>query len=533
MSTTPSPLYPPDPNAPQPVQPKSGFWGVLKNSVLPAISQAGNALGTLYGSPAVRQGTQALHEQGIQQQELNRQRAYDVPGLAEAQGRAQMVPYEIQKAAAEAESARKAANIAAPDWDTEIARQRQMSTAPLAGMLDLVKQYIGGQSSQPNTPPAGSPADASGELGTPPSSSSTPPAPIVDASSGRSSMIPTPEEILGAQLGHLTGTPITDKEQTQNPDGSWSFKRRTPYMGTVVGEEPAAGPPTRFMASKLLMPYYQAAGIDPGKATPEQTTAVLNAYNTNESAKSGIKFDKDINGNLVQIPYQNTTTTRTHSVVPTNESQTTPGTASAPTKPANRPIRPSASAGAATPVNGPDGQPLHGPLSMGGKNTLYNIDSTMSLIGDPKDPNSLTAQLHARQQQGSLWNAAKQRAAWEEYSKAGVLPTNIDPQMAKLLPLVAQVQILGGLPYLKGIRNQQYIQQIQTHLPDPTKDSPELMVSKLDNLSQTLPLLKQAVYESEGAAPPSASPSGPSAPAGGGAYTGGFAAWKAKQKQPK
>ena len=222
MSTTPSALYPPDPNAPQPVQPKSGFWGVLKNSVLPAISQAGNALGTLYGSPAVRQGTQALHEQGIQQQELNRQRAYDVPGLASANTNAAFesgsLPDRLAAIHTATQKAEKDFNLQPGTFSKKLAQMAAeegvKETAGIEALSNLAKPQA--NSAQPTTPPAGQPS-------TPAPNSQIPSAlnPVLSRPAGETDALPAGMTMNpGAQQPNVSQTAPTNIAEAAKPSTS-------------------------------------------------------------------------------------------------------------------------------------------------------------------------------------------------------------------------------------------------------------------------------------------------------------------------
>lgn len=533
MATTPNPLQP-DPTATGNPTPKSsGFWGVLRNRILPslgpAMSQVGSRMAMNFGTPQEAAGAERGLQQDVINQQLARQHQFDIPALAEANVQAEIAkgtaPDVIANYHSAAATAAKRASLE-PGNFAELQRLKEMeATAPITGLMRLSEE------NQPSATPPPSQIPTA-----PPSTPGTPPVPTTP---NLSAAMPAPQEILQAQLSRMMGTPVTDKDPTPSlaGDGTYSYKRRNPYTGIVVGEQTAAGPAARLLRTvpAQLQMYFKAAGINPLTASPEEVQKVLDAANTSEQSKTGIHWDKDVNGNIVATPFTSTTTTRKGQTVaptkvPTNESQTTPGTASAPTKPQMKPRRGGAFVGQGQQVMGPGGVPLHAPLSQGAKNTLYQVDSAQNLIGDPKDPNSLVSQLTAMQDKGSLWDAGKQRAAWEEYSKLGIVPSNVDPVMAKLLPIIAQVQIIGGMAYLKGIRNQKYIAQIQQHVPDPTKDTPELMVSKLQNLQQTLPLLKQAIYESEGVgAPPNISPVAPPTSNVPSPSGGGFAAWKASR----
>jgi hypothetical protein len=312
MSTTPNALYPSDPNAPQPIQPKQGFRGILKNSILPAVSQFGNAMGTLYGSPAVRQGEQALHEQGMQQQELNRQRAYDVPGLQEAYGRAAEVPYHVQQAASAAEIARKQANIAPEDFDAAIAQDRAKKNvdaaySPIAVPTTGPNGEPGAKLATLNVPPAGGPTQISDvQQGT------TPPPQIPTTPGWSVTGAPPPEPIANA-----ASAPTTVSAPLKFSPGPWipgqgqsGYDQFNRPMGVRPGMP--AGAMSKTLPPVQMMPYFKAAGIDPMTATSEQTAAVLNEYNKHET----VQMVQQLDGSIVP----ETMTTSQHGVLSPNSS---------------------------------------------------------------------------------------------------------------------------------------------------------------------------------------------------------------------
>lgn len=64
------------------------------------------------------------------------------------------------------------------------------------------------------------------------------------------------------------------------------------------------------------------------------------------------------------------------------------------------------------------------------------------------------------------------------------------------IQLESLMQVLGSVPYLRGTRNYQFIQQIQQHLADPTAtDAANL--ERLKQLQRILPEMEQAIYDVE------------------------------------
>jgi len=83
----------------------------------------------------------------------------------------------------------------------------------------------------------------------------------------------------------------------------------------------------------------------------------------------------------------------------------------------------------------------------------------------------------------------------------GPLADHVDPRIARILPTIAMLQILGAQPYLKNIRRFEFIKQVQQHIPDPEKDTPQLMVEKLRQFDRNLPTILAATYKAEGITP--------------------------------
>jgi hypothetical protein len=120
---------------------------------------------------------------------------------------------------------------------------------------------------------------------------------------------------------------------------------------------------------------------------------------------------------------------------------------------------------------------LEKPLSADAKKTLESVDAILPMMqrvtaamDEAKlglDPN----EGYIKQGMQVLHGMGQQA----EYSM-GLDPG--DPVYRELLPLIANLKVMATSPYLHGVRNMQYIQQIQSHLPSVT-DSPALIRSKL------------------------------------------------------
>lgn len=166
-----------------------------------------------------------------------------------------------------------------------------------------------------------------------------------------------------------------------------------------------------------------------------------------------------------------------------------------------------------TPVLDANGNQLHKPLDVEAKKALVDIYRTQGMIADVKP--DLQSVVNDMKGGGTLMDSAKIRANWQIYKSLGLDPSNvnpnsivsyarqmlgvdIDPRLARIFPTIAMLQIIGSKPYMGGIRNFNYIQQIQQHIPDPEKDSPDNMLNKLNNLEHNLPGLETAIYAGNG-----------------------------------
>ncbi len=91
---------------------------------------------------------------------------------------------------------------------------------------------------------------------------------------------------------------------------------------------------------------------------------------------------------------------------------------------------------------------------------------------------------------GTLGEKAGRLITKAEYS-AG-LP--VAPADSERIQLASLLQILGTVPYLRGIRNMQFVQQIQQHLADPSATDASI-VERLQTLKRILPGMEQAIYD--------------------------------------
>ena len=107
--------------------------------------------------------------------------------------------------------------------------------------------------------------------------------------------------------------------------------------------------------------------------------------------------------------------------------------------------------------------------------------------------------------QDSVESKARLYYEWRKY-QLGFTP---DGPYSTIIPTVALLRVMLTTPYLRGLRNFDYVKQIQQHLPGPT-DTPKLMSEKMEQLRKNLPLLVRAIEDVETGNVPS--PGGSTAP---------------------
>jgi len=217
------------------------------------------------------------------------------------------------------------------------------------------------------------------------------------------------------------------------------------------------------------------------------------------------RLEKDQDGNIVIVP----TTTTTGPSAPVKKKGG--GGGSGGRANLGPPVPGGGGQPRAIPVLAADGTPLHKPLSQAANTTVGQISAAMHLADRIQpDIESVVADM---KRGGNLMDAAKVRSAWKQYQALGIAPANIDPnsivaklpnvdpRIARILPTIAMLQIVGAQPYLRNIRRFEFIKQVQQHLPDPEKDTPQLMMDKLQQLNRNLPLMLAATYKGEGVTP--------------------------------
>lgn len=325
---------------------------------------------------------------------------------------------------------------------------------------------------------------------------------------------------------NVPASAITTDGSAIDPNGFYRLQRE-PYQGIIIATAASAtaGEMTGQQFSyrgpngePLIAIRYGNTFVDQqGGPLPPNTEVFVGSMLPTTSSTQTTKFMQDKDGNWVQMPVTSVTQ-RTPGLPPPPgagagaepagaAAGAGAGAAATPT-PVQKPAAvPKAGVGPATPVNGPDGEPLHKPLSADAKRAIGQATISLDLL------DQIMPELDAiatGKDKNNLWDSAQQRSAWEQYTKLGIDPANvsadsivsalpnIDPRLAKLLPTIAMLQVVGAQPWLRNIRRFEFLQQVQQHLPNPDQDTPQLMLSKLDTLSQNMPNLIRAAYEEEG-----------------------------------
>lgn len=109
---------------------------------------------------------------------------------------------------------------------------------------------------------------------------------------------------------------------------------------------------------------------------------------------------------------------------------------------------------------------------------LTNAKTRITAKGEPS---GLLGQIGTRVKRGAELAAYKSGLA-------------VGPDTDARIQLASLLQVLGTVPYLRGIRNMQFVQQIQQHLADPAATD-ESLVERLNLLKRILPGMEQAIYD--------------------------------------
>lgn len=125
-------------------------------------------------------------------------------------------------------------------------------------------------------------------------------------------------------------------------------------------------------------------------------------------------------------------------------------------------------------------------LSQQAKSSLETIQSGVGMM------DRLEESLKPLSEDNSLQAKAKLEWEWGKY----IAGFQVDPPYDQIIPTAALLRVQMTTPYLRGLRNFNYVRQIQQHLPGPT-DTPKLMMQKIAQLRANVPLLQEAIYATE------------------------------------
>lgn len=96
----------------------------------------------------------------------------------------------------------------------------------------------------------------------------------------------------------------------------------------------------------------------------------------------------------------------------------------------------------------------------------------------------------------------KQTRDWLKARAEGLLYNmgikSSDPVFSRANPLSSLLRVLITGPYLRGLRNQLWVNQIQQHMPDAARHTPAAMMSRMDVTFAALEGMKRDIMEQEG-----------------------------------
>jgi len=120
------------------------------------------------------------------------------------------------------------------------------------------------------------------------------------------------------------------------------------------------------------------------------------------------------------------------------------------------------------------------------KNTIASIDQFLPTLNTLEDALSQTDPSTGKplRENNSVTAAARQRIQWFNYKHLGIKPS--DPLLDAILGYSAFTQIAGTTPWMRAGRGVRILEIIQQHLPNPEKDTPANMASKLARLKKLL-----------------------------------------------
>jgi len=209
------------------------------------------------------------------------------------------------------------------------------------------------------------------------------------------------------------------------------------------------------------------------------------------STTRSVRFVQQPDGTMVAVPV---TTTSTRAKV-------MPGAGAAAT---GLPPIPGVGPGAPTGAGAGVGQPLgvvgRRPMVVAVKKDIANVKlaldfarQTRAILDEPGPDGIPLSQRTDLDQQARDWLKVRaQGALYNLGIKSG------DPRYDRLNPLTSLLRVLVVSPYLKGLRNQLWVNQIQQHVPDATRHTPAAMAARLDVVTDALQKMKQDIMDQEG-----------------------------------
>lgn len=150
---------------------------------------------------------------------------------------------------------------------------------------------------------------------------------------------------------------------------------------------------------------------------------------------------------------------------------------------------------------GQPGEPIgRKPLILGVKRDIANVKLALNfaaqvkaILDEPGPDGVPLSQRTTLDKQTQDW--LKVRAEGALYSLG--IRSN-DPRYNKLNPLTSLLRVLIVSPYLKGLRNQLWVNQIQQHVPDATKHTPAAMAARLEVVTDALNKMQEDIMAQEG-----------------------------------
>lgn len=272
------------------------------------------------------------------------------------------------------------------------------------------------------------------------------------------------------------------------PDGTREYYVET---GTTSGQiMPDKESPTGF--SRVI---FDRLGNEVSRAKGATPPA---GYVPTTTTSQGVRFVPQPDNTIAAVPVT-TTTTRQKNLPggqgPANALPPVPGTQAQPAGQSAPAMRPGAGAG--QPGNVVGGKPLPTPVKkdVGSVKQALRFAEQMDQILNAPGPNG-EAPLSSRtafDQQAVDWLKARVESA--KYSTG--IKSN-DPVFQQMNPLASLLRVLVVSPYLRGLRNMMWVNQIEQHIPDPTQQTPAAMGTRLKVVMDALRGMKQDIMDQEG-----------------------------------